>query len=521
MTMFSHRRVAGAIRLTVLLLPAILPIAPSSALAQPATKGEWSAVFDTQNVMIHAHVLPNGKVLFWSRREAGEDLDTMNNPGHIRHCTPRIWDPKSGTITATPRLNIHNLFCSGHTFLPDGRLFVAGGHISDSHGSTQTEIYDPNMNTWTRMEDTVGGRWYPTAVTLPDGNVLVSFGNRRDGGLNDTQQVWEGNHFRTNIVGQFNGPPLYPRMHVVPDGRVFMSGPLPLTQFLNTSGSGEWTFLNPQDLVKSSRKNGERQYACSVIYDVGKIVFIGGGQGDNGPPTNAVETLDLNSSPHVWQQPTPAMRFRRRQHNATLLPDGKVLVTGGTQGTGFNNLTPGQPIHAAELWDPKTGQWTVMAEEEVDRCYHSIAVLLPDATVLSAGGGEFRPNSMIDMENDPKDSHRDAQIFSPPYLFSANGTRAQRPDITSAPNGVTYGATFTVGTSNPGNVGQVNWVRLSSVTHSFNSNQRINFLNFTAGATSLSVTAPANANLCPPGHYMLFVLDKVGVPSEARMIQIR
>ena len=168
------------------------------------------------------------------------------------------------------------------------------------------------------------------------------------------------------------------------------------------------------------------------------------------------------------------------------------------------------------MWDPKTGHWTKLAKAAVDRCYHSTAVLLPDATVLNAGGGEYRPNNAIDKQNDPKDSHRDAQIFSPPYLFRG-GTP---PDITSAPPDVTYGQTFTVGTSHPDQVGQVNWLRLSSVTHSFNANQRINFLKFTADASALKVTAPANANLCPPGHYMLFVLNKDNVPSVAKIIRI-
>ncbi len=90
----------------------------------------------------------------------------------------------------------------------------------------------------------------------------------------------------------------------------------------------------------------------------------------------------------------------------------------------------------------------------------------------------------------------------------------------SAPDEVTYGQTFTVTTKDPGQVGQVNWVRLSAVTHSFNVNQRINFLKFSAGATGLSVTAPASANLCVPGHYMLFVLNKDGVPSVAKVIRI-
>ena len=67
----------------------------------------------------------------------------------------------------------------------------------------------------------------------------------------------------------------------------------------------------------------------------------------------------------------------------------------------------------------------------------------------------------------------------------------------------------------------MNWIRLSSVTHSFNSNQRINVLKFTADASTLKVTAPANPNLCPPGHYMLFVLDKDGVPSVAKIIKIQ
>ena len=195
------------------------------------------------------------------------------------------------------------------------------------------------------------------------------------------------------------------------------------------------------------------------------------------------------------------------------MPDGTVLVTGGTQGDGFNNLDPGQPVHQAELWDPATGNWTVLAAESVDRCYHATAVLLPDATVLSAGSGEFRPTPTT--ENDPKDSHRDGQIFSPPYLF-----KGARPVITSAPSSVFYGQAFSVGTPQPAEIGQVTWVRLPSVTHSFDQNQRINFLQFQVNGNALSVTAPANANFCPPGHYMLFILNQLKVPSVAQIIQI-
>jgi len=524
MTIHPSRSFAVSVRLVFILALQALPVvAPASAFAQPAVQGQWSPVFDTQNVMIHASVLPSGKVLFWSRREASDG--TNLNP-HV--CTTRILDPnligKPGMITLTANQPGYNLFCSGHTFLSDGRVFVVGGHISDGHGVPHASIYDPVSNMWSPTADTSGGRWYPTATPLADGSVLVSFGTDEFGNNNVTQQVWKDGALPSpwRSIVHFDPPPYYPRMHVVSDGRVFMTGPLPLTQFIDTRGMGTWTFLHPDPNINkavalSSRINNFRDYAPSVLYDIGKIVFIGGGIS----PTNAVELLDLNVGVPQWTAISP-MKFARRQHNATLLPDGTVLVMGGTQGSGgnglppgFNDLTPGQPIHAAELWDPKAG-WTVMAEAAVDRCYHSTAVLLPDATVLSAGGGEYSPRN-DGQQNDPKDTHKDAQIFTPPYLFRPG----PRPVIRTAPATVTYGETFTVGTSDPSMVGQVNWVRLSSVTHSFNTNQRINFLKFTAGATGLSVTAPAKANLCLPGHYMLFVLNKNNLPSVAKVIQIQ
>jgi galactose oxidase len=205
------------------------------------------------------------------------------------------------------------------------------------------------------------------------------------------------------------------------------------------------------------------------------------------------------------------MHFPRRQHNATILADGSVLVTGGTGGPGFNDLSPGKPVHVAELWDPVLNEWTKLAAEDVDRCYHGTAVLLPDATVLSAGGGEFTVGGE---QNDPRDSHRNAQIFNPPYLF-----HGPRPEIVSAPEEIAYGETFSLETSGP-DVGKVTWIRLPSVTHASDHNQRINVLNFCCADGRLNVAAPERPETCPPGHYMLFVLSKAGVPSLARIVQI-
>jgi hypothetical protein len=477
------------------------------------TQGSWGPVFALPNVGIHAHILPDGRVLLWGRRD--KPTDSLD----VQECTPFVWDPKTKGIMRTPQPALAdgtkvNLFCSGHTFLPDGKLLVIGGHLEDEKGVNQVAIYDWEHNTWAPTALMNHGRWYPTAVTLANGEVLACAGTYADaaGNIqhNDVQQVWSNGawHSLVNFVGLMP----YPRMHVAPSGQVFMSGPLATTYSLDTGGAGTWTPVG-------NRAHGAREYAPSVMYDVGKTLYIGGGNNpDTQKPTDAAEIIDLTAATPAWR-PTGAMHFARRQHNATILPDGTVLVTGGTQGgggpnNGFNDLTPGASVHAAELWDPHTNAWTLLASENIDRCYHATAVLLPDATVLSAGGGEYRPDGRAD--NDPKDSHRDAQIFSPPYLF-----KGARPEIQQAPDQVTYGQSFVVSSAQAGQIGQVTWIRLPSVTHSFDQNQRINFLAFSVQGSTLTIRAPSGPNVCPPGHYMLFLLNKSGVPSVARIVQIR
>jgi hypothetical protein len=487
---------------------------PSSpcAAADPKEVGRWDPKFSLPNVAIHTHVLPNGKVLFWGRRDQPEEsLD-------VHECTPHIWDPVTKTTTATPQPTLSNgtkinLFCSGHAFLSDGRLLVAGGHIADGDGLNQAALYDYQTNSWSALPIMNKGRWYPTVLTLADGTALVCSGSENNV-TNEVSQIWDGTNWRPLAV--FNpGLPLYPRMHVAPDGQVFMSGWLAQSYVLNPNGDGRWTALSAPG---GSRPSGLRDYAPAVMYDTGKVIYIGGGNDkQTHAPTAAAEIIDLTSDTPAWRA-TGSMHHPRRQHNGTILPDGTVLVTGGTQGgggpnAGFNDLTLGEPVHTAELWNPATGEWTELAAEDVDRCYHSTTVLLPDATVLSAGGGEYRPYNKT--ANDPKDSHRDAQIYHPPYLF-----RGPRPDISTSPDQVTYGQPFPVGTSHPQDIELVSWIRLPSATHAMDYNQRINFLNFTVSAGRLEVIAPGQPEDCPPGHYMLFLLNKEKVPSIAKIIRI-
>lgn len=499
-------------------MPDAFPPPPVNPVPSPEVTGQWSGVFSLRNVAIHTSVLPTGKVLMWGRRDSPDDsLD-------VQVCTPFVWNPQNGEMFDTPQPTFPNgstinLFCAGHAFLPNGHLLVAGGHHLDSDGINQSCFYDPFENTWTPSGKMNERRWYPTLVTLANGSVLVSSGSyfvTKNGTVtanNNVQQIWENGKWRDIVT--FDGLPLYPRLHMVGDGRVLMSGTNATSFLLDTRDNGSWT------PPLTERKSGQRDYAPAVQYDVNKVIYIGGGHNRDSPkPTNAAERIDVSQNPLVWEE-AGKMNFARRQHNAVLLPDGTVLVTGGTQGgggfseePGFNDLTPGMPVHEAELWNPATNTWMVLAAESVDRCYHSTAVLLLDATVLSAGGGEYVPFKGGG-PNDLKDSHRDGQIFRPPYLF-----RGERPVITSAPDAVRYGEPFVVQTPNPEGIKQVTWIRLPTVTHSLDMSQRINFLVSSPVAQGVRVTTPTRPEDCPPGHYMLFLLNENGVPSEAKIVRI-
>jgi len=498
----------------------------------PDQRGQWGDPFTLLNVGIHAHVLPTGLVLMWGRRDNPQQSMDSNPasalapglpPAAAATCTPFLWNPANGNMTQTPPPTLNdgttnaNLFCAGHAFLPDGSLLVTGGHLADSHGLNQATIYDPAANTWTPTSVMNNGRWYPTAIALPSGSALTLSGSFFDPTQNlivnnVTPQVWSNGNF-TSVTSFPAAPDLYPRMHVASTGIVYLTS-LVQTWSLDVAGPGTWTAL-----PGVQRPNGQCDYAPSVLYDVDQVLFAGGGN----PPTPNAETIDLSQAQLTWRAADP-MNFPRRQHNATILPDGTVLVTGGTRGGGtpgtaeaFNDLDPGQPVHIAELWDPKTGQWTMLAAEQTDRCYHSTAVLLPDGRVLSAGGGEFILNEGTPQQvaNDPRDTHYDAQLFSPPYLF-----KGPRPQIASAPDSVQYGETFQIGTAQPEQIATISMVRLSTVTHSFNGGQRINFLPAQVAGGTLTATAPPSANACPPGHYMLFIVNLQGVPSVAKIIQV-
>jgi hypothetical protein len=274
-----------------------------------------------------------------------------------------------------------------------------------------------------------------------------------------------------------------------------------------------------------------RDYGSAAMYETGKILYVGGGGmknwgGGTWPdpktdvPTESAEIIDLNQSTPTWRS-TGSMAFKRRHMNATVLPDGQVLATGGTRGGGtsiLTNIDPALAVHEAEIWNPTTGEWTTLARNNpnIMRVYHSVTLLLPDATVLSGASGDARTFFPEGVETDvpPERNH---EIFQPPYLF-----KGARPTISSiSTNTVGYAQTFDVATPNAAQITAVRWIRLGSVTHAFDASARANTLDFSVAGGNVRVTTPDTPNQAPPGPYLLFILNRNGVPSMGKVVQIQ
>jgi len=489
---------------------------------------------------IHSALLHNGKVLI----VAGSGLQvSASNPNiGLQPYQAAIYDPTTGT-TATPHTIAWDMFCNGIVILYDGRAFINGGTIlydNPFEGSAQSSIYDPLTDQFIDvMPNMADGRWYPTVTNLSDGTVMTFSGYgsclncapNANAQTNVTVEIYTvGSGWSTPYSAPFT-PPLYPRMHLIPNGKVFNSGSSNSSRYFDPS-TRTWS------AVADTNYNPFRTYGSSVLLPLSPannykpVVMILGGAGASGadPATATTELIDLSAASPAWKScgalppvgnctlPAapgygPPMSQARIEMNAPILPNGKILVVGGSvQDEYASNASLN-----TEIYDPVSNAFNCTSTSQppclqnvYPRLYHSNALLLPDATVMLFGGNPARGNYEPHIE-----------VYSPPYLFNSNGTLATRPTISSVPSAaIGYGAGFPVQTPNAASISSVVLIRPGAPTHSFDMEQRMVSLNFTAGSGVLNVTAPPNSNIAPPGYYLLFILNSSGVPSVAQFIQL-
>ncbi|MEX1046990.1 MAG: galactose oxidase-like domain-containing protein [Actinomycetota bacterium] len=466
------------------------PMAAPPATADPADVGEWEEPIEVGVIGIHAILLPTGKVLLYSVPE-----ELVSSPA-------RIWDPETDTTTDVSIPLQRRLFCTGHSILADGRPFLTGGQARPRHGVTDTDFLDPQAETWTPGPGMSRKRYYPTNVTLGDGRVLI-FGGQRDNDF--TQRSVELYEPSSNTIEMLPRSAnrvlgLYPRIHLLPGGRLFWSGEQyadeePVTAFFNVNTS-RWKELG------DFKANRRFEAPAVLLPGLREILVPGGGRAFVQRQANGMtssEIIDFGAPNPRWQYTAP-MNLPRGHHNAVLLPDGTVLVVGGAEHGPYKD-----PVKEAEIFDPETGTWEIMAAQQAPRAHHSTALLLPDGRVMTAGQNE-----------EDEGFAETVEIFSPPYLHK--GT--PRPLIASAPTDVEYGDPLPITTDEALDIERVALVRPGAVTHANDMEQRYVDLDFETAAGVVNAEVPSNPNVAPPGYYMLFIVDSEGVPSEAAWVQV-
>ena len=517
-----------------------------------------------KNAATHVALLPTNKIFIFGGSSL--DPDEFKNPllprAEILDMNTSPWQ----TDDLDCDLLHCDLWCGGHTFMQDGTLLFVGGTSYYPEppdpfygGLRDAYLFDPFTETWEKVSDMQVGRWYPTLIRLADDSVLSLSGleyrapdesphtntlkilfeliAKIKERIVRVQEVFDsGTKTWSRTEGEWVLP-LYPRLHLLPDGDVFYSGMFN-THFFTPGRfpsarwnprTQEWTDVGGRHWKKNREEGISVLLALRPPNYEPRLLIAGGGSHNLGRALmtllhsigkdpwstffrflthvqDSVERIDL-SAPHPRWELAGKMHHRRIHANSVLLPDGTLLVVGGMSGYGHISEEHGVPdaVLEAEMYDPSTNTWTRMASQQKARVYHSTAILLPDARVISLGSN---PRSKV--------IEKSIEIFSPPYLY-----RGERPVITEEPEKIGYHETFSLKSSQARQTGQVVLMRPEVLTHVTNTDQRLLELEFkVASDESLEVQGPINSAHMPRGYCLLFVLNNDGIPSVGKFVKV-
>lgn len=491
--------------------------------------GRWSDLIRFPVIPVAAYVVPSfpepSKLMFFS----SWGVDAFGGASGLTQFGS--YDLKTGAVSNREISNTkHDMFCPGISALTDGRILVQGG--SDA---AAVSVYDPATDSFSRTQDLKIARGYQSSCTLSDGRVFTIGGAYTGPREGKNGEVYDADANTWSLLPDANVKPMLTKDHEGiwrednhawlfswRNGSVFQAGPSKKQHWYGTKGYGAVVEAGTRDDV-------DAMCGTFVMYDAtaGKILTAGGAQD--------YDKSDGNNHAHITTIGNPGTRsdvervadmaFPRAFANTVVLPDGRVVVTGGQRKALVFTNTDG--ILVPEVFDPASKTWSQMAPMAVPRNYHSVSILLPDATVLVGGGGlcyvgQIKGSSA---RCDKSVDHADGQIFEPPYLFNPDGSRAERPAIADLEReAVAAGQTLVFGVGGTDSVKgcKFSLVRVGSVTHSVNTDQRrvpLTDVNVRADG-KVEARLPADYGVLTPGFWYLFAMSPSGVPSVARTVQI-
>jgi hypothetical protein len=462
-----------------------------------ATEGVWRVLeVDSGVLAVHAVLLHTGDVLFFAGSSNDPDDAAAKQYG------TRVWHYPSPELSA-PHTPV-DLFCCGHAHLPDGRLVAAGGteRYDPFFGLEQCVVFDPDAGEWTPGPEMSEGRWYPTLIALPDGDVLAVSGLGADGFLSLVPERLDGAGWAR--LPQSPPWPMYGHLFLLADGRLFYSG----GQYGANNGQRPAVWDPVTGSVAQVDGLPEPQFrnqAASVLLPPAqdqKVMIIGGGGADVHAigTTGTTAIADLTAATPTYVQ-GPPLHHPRMHLCATLLPDRTVLVNGGSgMEESHHHVSP-----HAEIYHPAENRWQGAAASRVDRLYHSVALLVPDGKVVTAGSNPQR-----------KDEELRIEVFWPPYLFAG-----PRPAVAPDTDRLHYGDTVTAQVEAVGGLREASLLRPGATTHSCDVAQRLVDLPLRAtGPDTVELDVPGSAGVAPPGWYLLVVVSDAGVPSEGVWVHL-
>jgi hypothetical protein len=383
-------------------------------------------------------------------------------------------------------------------------------------GDDKSYLFNPQSESYERVNNLALARWYPTLVSLKDGRVLAV------SGLDQYGRIIQGkNEIYTPATKQWKLEPrltrtlpTYPALFLMPSGNLFYSG--------SNAGYGSasvgrtpgiWNVNdNSFKIVPGLRDANETETSGSVLLPPAqsqKYMIAGGGGVGASPRSTARTAITDLDEPNPHWTPGPNLAQPTRYPSMVITPDDRVIITGGSRGYRGEHDSD---IFECHSFDPKTGKLTSLAEPTVGRDYHSEAMLLPDGRIVTLGGNPLWANKA---DTIPGGFEKRIEIYSPPYLY-----HGKRPAISGGPKQLTRGQTASFSTPDAKTIESASLMRPSAVTHVTDVEQRSIALSLTRARGSITVRVPGNAGLVPSGWYMLFVANGQATPSKADWVHV-